>query len=79
MAAPKRTPSGSPSAATRRQYGNSAGAFPIFDAKSAKSALDLRGKAKNKADRRDIIRRAMKYLPDEAKAAFMEDHKAGAI
>lgn len=79
MAEAKRTPSGGPTAATREKFGNSRGAFPIWDKTSAKAALDLRGRAKTKAERRDIIRRAMQYMPDEAHTAFMADKKMGAI
>ena len=48
-----RTKSGKPSAAARRKYGasksspNRTGSFPIFDQKSASSAIRLRGKAKS--------------------------------
>lgn len=50
----KRTASGKPSAAARRQHGfksgsNRKGSFPVFDKKSARSALKLRGKANNRA------------------------------
>lgn len=48
------------------------GKFPIFDKKSAKSALRLRGHApKNK--RSQIISRAAKYVPEEAKKARKRD------
>jgi hypothetical protein len=51
MAAAKRTKSGAPSAAARKQTGGGkgmrAGSFPVFDAKSADDALKLRGHAPN--------------------------------
>jgi hypothetical protein len=70
----KRTPSGAPSEQAREKYGEKDGSFPIFDKKSALAALRLRGRAKSAAERADIIRRAAKYAPDEAKAAYMADH-----
>lgn len=44
-----RTPSGAPSQAAREQHGGPGGKFPIFDHKSAHSALMLRGHAPNPA------------------------------
>jgi len=76
---PLRTPSGGPSEAAREEYGNKRGAFPIFDRQSAESALRLRGKARSKAERRNIIVRARKYMPDMAKAAWELDTKNGDI
>ena len=76
---PLRTPSGGPSEAAREEYGNKRGAFPIFDRQSAESALRLRGKAKSKAERKNIIVRARKYMPEMAKAAWEMDSKAGVI
>ncbi len=76
---PLRTPSGGPSEAAREEYGNKRGAFPIFDRQSAESALRLRGKAKSKAERKNIIVRARKYMPEMAKAAFELDTKNGDI
>lgn len=83
MAEPNRTPSGGPSEAIRQKTEiDNSGRFPIFDQQSAESALRLRGKGKpqlTKAQRRSLIRRAAKYAPDMAKAAFMEDKKNGDI
>lgn len=45
------------------------GRFPIFDKKSAESAIKLRGHAKSKADRMKIINRAAKFAPEAAKKA----------
>lgn len=55
------------------------GRFPIKNKAQARSALRLRGHAKNKAERRAIIRRAAKFLPAAAKAAYEADKKAGKI
>ena len=63
MAKRKRTPSGSVTAEARRLYSNKQGRFPIFDRKSARSALRLRGRAKTKQERLNVINRAAKYLP----------------
>lgn len=75
MATRKRTGKGNVTAAARKRYGNKRGAFPIFDTKSARSALRLRGHAKTKAERDSIIRRASRYLPGAARAARQRDHK----
>lgn len=42
---PNRTPSGDVSQAAREKYGNSQGAFPVFDKQSAEAAIQLRGHA----------------------------------
>ena len=76
---PLRTPSGGPSEAAREEYGNKRGAFPIFDRQSAESALRLRGKARSKAERKNIIARARKFMPEMAKAAWELDTKNGDI
>jgi hypothetical protein len=47
----------------------SEGRFPIFDKRSAESALKLRGKAKNPKERAKIIRVAAKYAPEAASKA----------
>lgn len=77
--AANRTPSGAPSEKARQKYGQKDGSFPIFDTKSAESALKLRGRAKSKAERRSIINRARKYAPEAAKAAWQADTKNGDI
>ena len=75
MAEPMRTPSGAPSEAAREKHGTDSGSFPIFDKKSALAALKLRGHAKSAEERKSIIRRAAKYAPEEAKAAYEADNK----
>lgn len=55
------------------------GRFPIKNAAQAASALKLRGHARNKEERRAIIRRAAKFLPGAAKKAWEADKKAGLI
>ena len=47
--------------------------FPIFDRKSAMSALRLRGHGTTPEERRKIINRAAKFLPAEAKKARKAD------
>lgn len=51
--------------------------FPIFDVKSAKSALILRGRGTTDAERQKIIRKAAKFAPEEAKKARASDKKKG--
>ena len=72
-----RTKSGGVSAAARRKHGmkGTKGKFPIFDTKSARSAIKLRGHAKSKAARRNIINRAAKYAPSAAAKARKVDAK----
>jgi hypothetical protein len=53
--------------------------FPIKNGSQARSALRLRGHNTNKAQRRAIIRRAAKFLPAAAKAAWEQDRKDGLI
>lgn len=53
----------------------SKGRFPIFDKKSAVSALKLRGKAKSPEERKKIIAAAAKYAPEEASQAKEADKK----
>jgi hypothetical protein len=55
------------------------GRFPIATRAQAASALKLRGHAKNKAERRAIIRRAAKFLPEAARNALEEDKKKGLV
>lgn len=54
----------------------SEGRFPVFDKKSALSALKLRGRAKNAKERNRIIRAAARYAPEEAKKARETDRQA---
>jgi len=53
----------------------SKGRFPIFDKKSATSALRLRGHANTKEERRKIINKAAKFVPSLAKKARSLDKK----
>jgi hypothetical protein len=55
------------------------GRFPIATKQQAISALRLRGHAKNKAERRAIIRRAAKFVPEMARQALENDRKKGLI
>ncbi|MCP3685471.1 MAG: hypothetical protein GY861_22695 [bacterium] len=70
---------GRPTIAARRKHGfrglegEREGAFPVFDERSAKAALRLRGKAMTSAGRRNVIERAGKYLPQEANRALSRD------
>lgn len=74
----KWTDSGNVKAKARKKHAtykqNGKGKFPIFDRKSAMSALRLRGHAP-KSQRDDIIRRAAKYAPEAAKKARKQDKK----
>jgi hypothetical protein len=72
-----RTKSGGVSAAARRKHGMKGGRFPIFDRRSATSAIKLRGHAKNRAERSRIISRAAKFAPAAARKARAADHKRG--
>jgi hypothetical protein len=79
-----RTKSGGVSAEARKKHGLKSktarkGSFPIFDAKSANSALKLRGRARSKKDRANIINRAAKYAPAAASKARVVDKKEGKI
>ena len=69
-----RTPSGSPTEKSRDDHAVlSGGRFPIFDKKSAESAIKLRGHNTTSAERKKIINAAAKYAPDAAKKAREED------
>jgi len=57
----------------------SGGRFPIFNKATARSALRLRGRTHNKAERRKVINKAARYLPNEAKKAREADRKRGLI
>jgi len=70
-----RTRSGGVSAAARRKHGMKGGRFPIFDTKSARSAIRLRGHAKSRSERRRIVNRAARYAPAAAKRARAVDRK----
>jgi hypothetical protein len=68
-----RTRKGNVTAAARRRHGGRGGRFPIFDARSARSAIRLRGHAKSGAERRSIVRRAARYAPAAAAKARKAD------
>lgn len=68
-----RTRKGNVTAKARRRHGTRGGRFPIFDKRSARSAIRLRGHAKSAAERKSIIRRAAKYAPAAAAKARKVD------
>jgi hypothetical protein len=68
-----RTRKGNVTAKARKVSGGRKGRFPIFDARSAKSAIRLRGHAATKAERRSVISRAAKFAPGAAKKARKAD------
>ena len=71
-----RTKSGGVSAAARRKHGvGKKKAFPVFDRKSAVSAIKLRGHAKSPSARKNIINRAARYAPAAAAKARKVDAK----
>jgi len=74
-----RSKKGNVKAKAYKKYGNKRGKFPVFDKRSANSALKLRGHAKSKAERKSIINRAAKYAPEAARKAREADRKAGRI
>lgn len=55
------------------------GRFPIATRQQAISALKLRGHAHGKAERRAIIRKAAKFVPEQARQALEADKKSGAL
>ena len=71
-----RTKRGNVTSTARKRYGakggSKKGSFPIFDKKSATSAIKLRGRRSGKA-RASIISRAAKYAPAAAKRARAAD------
>jgi hypothetical protein len=72
-----RTPSGSPSAEAREDHAVLPdGRFPIFDKKSAESAIKLRGHNTSQSEREKIINAAAKYAPEAAKKAREEDKES---
>jgi hypothetical protein len=71
-----RTKKGNVTAQARRAHGEKDGSFPVFDEKSANSALHLRGHADSAQERSSIISRAAKYAPAAAKAARKADKAA---
>lgn len=76
MPAKKRTAAGTIPKKVRDKTATLSGdRFPIFDDKSAKAALQLRGRGTTPEERAKIVRKAAKYLPEEAKKAKMADKK----
>jgi len=70
-----RTAKGNVTQATRKKHATvGKDKFPIFDKKSAESAIDLRGHAPE-ADRAKIINKAAEYAPEAAKKAREADKK----
>lgn len=55
------------------------GRFPIATKAQAISAIKLRGHANNKAERRSILRRAAKFVPEMARKAWESDKEKGLI
>lgn len=53
--------------------GERQGAFPIFDARSAQSAVNLRGHARTEAGRQNIVERASQFAPDASRNAMLRD------
>jgi len=82
-----RTPSGQPSADARQKYSTlpdkektktkKDDRFPIFDKKSAESAIKLRGHGTTPEQREKIINRAAKFAPQAANKARAADKKEG--
>jgi hypothetical protein len=74
------TDGGNVTASTRKKKAVlSEGRFPIFDEKSAKSAIKLRGRAKTPKERKKILRAAATYAPEDAKRAMEEDKQSLSI
>ena len=72
----KRTAKGNITQDTREETATlSDDRFPIFDKKSALSALRLRGHGTTDAERKKIINKAAKYAPEAAKKAREADKK----
>jgi len=72
----KRTKKGNVTAEARKAHGvGKEKRFPIFDKKSAESALRLRGHSKTSSERASIITRAATFVPAKAKAAREADSK----
>lgn len=55
------------------------GRFPVATKAQAISALKLRGHAKSKEERRAIIRKAAKFVPEMARKALEADKASGAL
>jgi hypothetical protein len=76
----KRTQSGNIKKKARKKHAtfkeNGRGKFPIFDRRSAKAALRLRGHADSPSQRKSIIQRAKKYAPKAPEQAKKRDQKS---
>lgn len=70
-----RTRKGTVTARARRRHGTLGKRFPIFDARSARSALKLRGHGTSAAGRRKIVAKAARYAPAAAAKARKADKK----
>lgn len=76
----KRTKKGNVKAEVRKRNAVlSKGRFPIFDRKSAASAIKLRGHSKSKTERRKVLKAASKYQPKLAREAIERDKKKNLI
>lgn len=72
----KRTKKGNVTAEARAQYGTVGDRFPIFDKRSALSALKLRGHGNlTKQERARVINKAAKFAPEAARAAREADQQ----
>lgn len=80
MAKQYRTKKGNPTATARKKTSALGdGRFPIFDKKSASSALHLISRAKTKAEKQKILRRAARFDPVKAKRVRENYKKRGLI
>ena len=75
MADAMRTPSGAPSAKAREKHGGSHGEYPVFDHKSAHSALMLRGHAPDPAA---IIAKVRRWANEHGDKAILAECDAAA-
>jgi hypothetical protein len=72
----KRTKKGNVTAEARAEYGTVEDRFPIFDKRSALSALKLRGHGNlSKQERARVINKAAKFVPEAARAAREVDQR----
>lgn len=55
-----RTRKGNVTATARKRYGNRRGKFPVFDARSARSALKLRGRGKG-VSKRSVVNKVSRF------------------
>jgi hypothetical protein len=72
----KRTKKGNVTAEARAEYGTVGDRFPIFDKRSALSALKLRGHGNiTKQERARVVNKAAKFVPEAARAAREVDQR----